>query len=223
MRLSSPIWPCLLALDPSIAASLVASWDCKVAVPSASWDLTSLSNEKIVTHTRSSPPSEYVEEVRWNTCNELKEREGYDNADQCPAGTLACLTEINKKNKDGVDRITAVIPLAVASDLRPEVSSMQPPSKGLSLLLHGSSFPSSDPSSIRHSLNLTLLCNSSEESPKFVGFDRLRGVVDIEWSVPAACPSSKDGSHDDDGEKPPEKEDPPVPAAGGGLGWFFLM
>lgn len=82
MKLRSPFWPCLLALDPSIAASLVAGWDCKVAVGSASWDLTSLGSEKIVNRTRSSPPSEYVEEVRWNTCNELKEREGYDKADQ---------------------------------------------------------------------------------------------------------------------------------------------
>lgn len=82
MKLNSPLWPLLFTLEPLIAASLAAPWDCKVTVQSASWDLTSLGIERIVTRSRSSPPSEFVEEVRWNTCNELKEREGYDNADQ---------------------------------------------------------------------------------------------------------------------------------------------
>ncbi|KAG8988260.1 hypothetical protein FRB90_002861 [Tulasnella sp. 427] len=186
MKFNSNLWPVVLTLDPSAATSAAAAWDCKVSVQSASWDLTSLGVEKIVTRTRSSPPSEFVDEVRWNICNELKEREGYDAADQCPAGTLACLTETNKKPNDGGDRITAVIPLAVASDLKTEARSLQ--------------------------------C-----SPKFVSFDRVRGVVDIEWSVPAACPLPRDGDHDEDNKNPPNKEEPAAGSTGGGVGWFFLV
>ncbi len=59
-----------------------APWNCKVEIGKNTWDLTHLNVEKVATRTRPSPPSVFEDEVRFNICDLLKERGGYDSIDQ---------------------------------------------------------------------------------------------------------------------------------------------
>ncbi|KAG9012528.1 hypothetical protein FRB94_005845 [Tulasnella sp. JGI-2019a] len=57
-------------------------WNCKAEIGAYSWDLTALNKEKTISRTRSSPPSTFEDEVRFNLCDVIKKREGYDSLDQ---------------------------------------------------------------------------------------------------------------------------------------------
>ncbi|KAG8906920.1 hypothetical protein FRB99_005694 [Tulasnella sp. 403] len=216
----------LLATISPLFSRASPPWNCKIDIGSAHWDLNPLNGEKTATRIRTTPPSEFHDEVRFNVCDELKPREGYDSLDQCVSGTLACLTEINKKPNDGTDRITGVVPLATTSNLnvqyQPAYSAV---SKGVVVTLHGPSYPPDAAVSVPQSFNLTLLCSTSDSDPKFVNYDHATGVLDVEWSVKAACPSMDDdhkgGDHSDPpngGTNPPGDE-----KRGSGIGWFFLL
>ncbi|KAG9036585.1 hypothetical protein FRB95_008419 [Tulasnella sp. JGI-2019a] len=198
-------------------------WNCKAEIGAYSWDLTALNKEKTISRTRSSPPSTFEDEVRFNLCDVIKKREGYDSLDQCPSGTLACFTEVNKKPNDGAERITAVIPLAVESGLNIQYKII-PPAIGLTLLLHGSRWPADAPTSLRQSFNITLLCDPSTESePKFVSYNQGDGGMFVEWSNPSACAHEGGDQKSPDTTPPPSPGDGPSKSEGGGMRWFFFL
>lgn len=100
--------------------------------------------------------------------------------------------------------------------------------KGLSLQLHGPSYPHHNNSTLTpQSLNLTILCSTEASDPKFVGYDGAE--LQIEWSVPAGCAFKGDespgggGGGGEGGDKNGSDGDKPNESKGSGIGWFFLM
>lgn len=94
---------------------------------------------------------------------------------------------------------------------------------GLSLIFHGSSYPSTSTASpTPQSFNLTLLCNQDTISePTFTSYNG--SVLSVEWSAPAGCGTkSSDVPSDggDDKEKDGGRKEEHV---GSGIGWFFLV
>jgi hypothetical protein len=76
---------------------------------------------------------------------------------------------------------------------------------------------------IPQSLNLTLLCATEANGPKFTSYDGSQ--LQLEWSAPAGCGFQ--------GESPPPPPPPPPEndtgggnhkkSVGSGIGWFFLV
>ncbi|KIY50344.1 hypothetical protein FISHEDRAFT_39344, partial [Fistulina hepatica ATCC 64428] len=184
---------------------------CDLFPDGVSYDLTPLAGEHKVSRERDTPPSTMVDELRFDICDTLGTQSGVDESDQCPSGARACLTKVNKKaNQD--DRIVAVIPVAQTSVLKPSYSSLSS-SRGLNLILHGATYPSSG--GTEQSLSIALTCSTETHDPTFVSYDGSEMRVD--WSVPAACATQDDDTPSDD-EAPPAKT-----KVGNGLGVFFLL
>jgi autophagy-related protein 27 len=101
--------------------------------------------------------------------------------------------------------------------MKPEFSALSS-EKGLSLILHGSSYPtvgSHDPE--EQSLNVTLLCSSGDASePIFKDYDGKQ--VQVEWTAPAGCEVTGGGDSGDGGGNDQDAEH-----VGSGIGWFFLV
>jgi hypothetical protein len=94
------------------------------------------------------------------------------------------------------------------------------PSKGLSLTMHGDTYPEPGNSdSTPQSLQVNILCSETQESPKFLGYDGSQ--LQLEWSHPAGCSTQDNG----DGEKGDGGDDAgnPGESVGSGLGFFFGM
>ncbi|KAG8965853.1 hypothetical protein FRC03_012881 [Tulasnella sp. 419] len=210
--------------------SFAAPWNCKAEIGKEHWDFTGLNGEKTATRTRSSPPTTYEEEVRFNLCDVLGPREGRDKGDQCPEETLACLTETNKKQIEPPDRITAVIPLASSSTLNVQYKTLSG-GKGLTLTLHGPSWPAEGSPSTPQSIRFTLYCPSSsgksEGEPSITGYSSQTGILEMDWVVGAACPTvaNNDGDKKDDkgGNKDGDKDNGSDKSTGSGIGWFFFL
>jgi hypothetical protein len=85
------------------------------------------------------------------------------------------------------------------------------------MLLLGSTYPA--PGQTEESqqyLNLTLLCNDSEQKPEVQSYNGTHLLM--EWKTKVVCNTSEG---DKGGvEKPPEDGAPPK---GSGIGWFFLV
>jgi autophagy-related protein 27 len=119
-------------------------FNCRVRTNGLTYDLTHLQGEHTVLRTRETPPSSWVDSVRFDLCADLKPQDGVAAGDQvcsrpnvgvcfksqftsylcfiqCPDGTRACLTKTNRKG-DNSDRVVAVIPLAQSSKLDPKYS-----------------------------------------------------------------------------------------------------
>ncbi|KAF9227342.1 hypothetical protein BS17DRAFT_775333 [Gyrodon lividus] len=201
------------------------SFDCHFTVGEQKYDLSNLAGMKTVTRTRDSPPSTYVDEVTFDLCGDLPQVEDREPEDQCPSGTRACLTTINKKGENS-DRITTVIPVAQSSSLTPETSAL-PSSKGVSVTFHGASYPPSSSNSVSQSLKISLTCAESTSEPHFSSYED--GQVLIEWSSPAACastqtpPPKQDESNGGSAGSGKEEDNTPIEGVGSGLGFFFLM
>lgn len=94
---------------------------------------------------------------------------------------------------------------------------------GLSIQLHGSSYPPNS-SPVPQSLNLTLLCTQDGNSePTFVGY--AEGIASVEWKTSAGCRKSNDGDGNNEGGGEDGKKSPDEGASssGSGVGWFFLL
>jgi len=198
---------------------------CRVEVDGMKYDLTALAGEHSVSRTRDTPPTSMEDTVRFNLCGELNALDGVDEADQCPSGTTACLTKTNKKGSES-DRVVAVIPVAQTSEPKPDYSILSSP-KGLSMIMHGASYPSSssaDP--IPQSFNLSLLCSTDMSDATLKSYDGSQ--VRVEWSAPAGCGFQGDeepptnGGGDEGGDRDGEKDDSQQ-SVGSGIGWFFLV
>ncbi|THH08377.1 hypothetical protein EW145_g2736, partial [Phellinidium pouzarii] len=168
-----------------------------------------------LTRTRETPPSRIVDEVRFNLCADLAQQSDVTAGDQCPDGTRACLTMSNQK--DGFeDRVVAAIPLAVSSVLNPTTSALSSP-KGLNLILHGNTYPTTNP--IAQSFNLSIFCDTETSEPTFVSYYGSQLIV--QWHAPAGCEYMKDTPPSDGGSE--EGEGREEKHVGSGIGWFFLL
>ncbi|KZT10686.1 uncharacterized protein LAESUDRAFT_721047 [Laetiporus sulphureus 93-53] len=208
----------LLLFSSVVHAQDDSGFDCHISLDNVSYDLTPLAGEQSITRERSTPPTTMVDTVRFNLCANLQQLGEVDEKDQCPAGTRACLTKTNRKGDEG-DRIVAVIPLATSSGV--EYSTLSSP-KGLSLTFQGPSYPTSRTSDpLPQSFHLRLLCATDDSEPSFLSYDGSQ--MSAEWSTPAACGSSDDGSSDKPNEDAGEGDDKSKTSIGSGVGYFFLL
>ncbi|KAI0063520.1 hypothetical protein BV25DRAFT_1883291 [Artomyces pyxidatus] len=198
--------------------------DCRLTVGSNKYDLTALKGDHSAARTRETPPSSWVDAVRFNVCGELAPLDGVGAGDQCASGTRACLTKTNKKEGEA-DRVVAVVPVAQVSET-PAYAALSSPRRGLSITLHGASYPSSDASAdpIPQSFVLDLLCDTEVLDPIFKSYDGSQ--VHVEWSAPAGCEFKGDDEPKQDegsgGGKEGGGETDDDESVGSGIGWFFL-
>ncbi|KAI0305641.1 autophagy-related protein 27 [Multifurca ochricompacta] len=199
-----------------ILASAQPDSDCHISIGDNKYDFSALSGDHTVSRTRSSPPTNVTDTLRFNICKELSPLDGVDSSDQCSTGTWACLTKTNIKEGES-DRIVAVIPIARESELRAEYTALSSP-RGVRITLHGPSYPSSttlEPTPQAFVLNL--LCATDVSKPEFKSYDG--ALVMIEWSAPSGCGFRSEAPAEGGGDTP-ERE---VEAVGSGIGWFFLL
>lgn len=201
-----------------------APFDCEPIVDGVRYDLTGLKGLQVVQWEVESPPSKFIDELRFDLCETLLSVGGRSTEDQCPSGTVACLTKINRKGGQGTDRITAVVPVAHVSSLNAQTFHL-PSSEGLSIVLHGLPYPSSSPDSVPQSLRIHLACAESTSHPLLASYEH--GQATVEWSSRCACkahqgqpPSREDEKQGGNEENP---DDVPIEHIGSGLGFFFLM
>ncbi|KAI6121743.1 autophagy-related protein 27 [Pisolithus sp. B1] len=215
----------LLATLSGVAAQEYgAPFDCEPIVDGVRYDLTGLKGLQLLGWEVHSPPSKFIDELRFDLCGILQPVGGRSSEDQCPSGTVACLTKINRKSSEGTDRITAVIPVAHISSLDPEISHLSA-SEGLSIVLHGPSYPSSPSTLIPQSLKVNLACAESSSNPLLVSYEH--GQVTVEWSSRGACKAHEEHpSLPGDDKEGGSEENPgnvPIEYVGSGLGFFFLI
>jgi len=211
---SSLAFSSLLFALGAIAQDEDNPFNCRVRTNDLAYDLTPLQGEHTVSRTRETPPSSWVDSVRFDLCADLKLQDGVAAGDQCPAGTRACLTKTNRKGSENADRVVAVIPLAQSSALNPKYHHITPTNdkpKGLSLTLHGAEY-----TSVAQSVTFTFYCSTTESEPQFISYEN--GEVKIEWSTLSGC-----GMIADDDTKPPPENTPDAEEVGSGIGWFFLV
>lgn len=65
-----------------VTAQDSGSFDCHVSVGDLNYDLSVLGGTKVLTRTRESPPSTYVDELRFDLCADLTVVEGRTSEDQ---------------------------------------------------------------------------------------------------------------------------------------------
>ncbi|KAJ7497316.1 autophagy-related protein 27 [Mycena latifolia] len=206
----------LLLLSTAVIAASEEPFNCRFQVGALSYDISALDGEKEITRERDTPPTHEVDVVRLSLCSDLKPKEDLSEIDQCPPGTRVCLTKTNLR--DNVERIVSVIPIAQTSTLNPLYSVLSSP-KGVSLLLHGSLYSHPiNATDTQQSVNITLLCDTSESAPKFTSYDGAQ--LQLEWSTTHGCGFiADDGNH--------ESEGPGNNKSGSGslssVGWFLLL
>ncbi|KAH8827993.1 autophagy-related protein 27 [Flagelloscypha sp. PMI_526] len=194
----------------TVSSVLAEDFSCNIETNGRKFDLTSLGKDS-ASRTRQTPPTTVVDTVDIDICNSLPLKEGVPEGDQCPKGTLVCLTKTNQKDKS--DRIVAVIP--IASQTLKVAAETKVITGGLSLVIHGDEYPTPNEDSKRaQSLKLTLLCSDTKSRPKFTSYDG--SVLSLEWSHPAGCAT-------DDSSKPEDPTPPESSSRGSGVGWFFLV
>ncbi|GJJ06439.1 hypothetical protein Clacol_000631 [Clathrus columnatus] len=205
------------------------SCDAPITVNGAHYDIQQLAGQHSAKYFEESPPSQYENVITFNICQDIEKSSTLPDSDQCPTGSRACFTKINKKEGEN-DRIVSVIPIAETSVLKPKYSiingtyrttyeissndfetvSFAAP-EALSIYLHGSTF-SVNGKSISPMLNLTLLCNKDGSSdPSFISFEN--GIAIVEWKTPVGCQASE--------TKEPGNTDPPEPDTGSGIGAYY--
>lgn len=212
-RGTSLLWLLTLLLT---AARAQPDSDCHITIGDNKYDFSALSGDHAVSRTRSSPPTNMTDTLRFNVCKELSLIEDVDAGEQCSSGTWACLSKVNIKQGES-DRLVAVVPMAQEPDLRAEYTALSSP-RGVKMTLHGPSYPSSttlEPTPQTFVLNL--LCETETSDPEFKSYDGAQAVV--EWSAPSGCYFGSDAPAEE-GDDKPERE---TEAVGSGIGWFFLL
>jgi len=212
-RGTSSLWLLLLLIS---AASSQLDADCHLSIGDDKYDFNALNGDHTLSRSRSLPPTNMTDTLRFNICKELTLLEGVASGDQCGSGTWACLSKTNTKQGES-DRVVAVIPIAKEPELRAEYTKLSSP-RGVKMTLHGPTYPSSttlEPTP--QEFVLSLLCATEEAQPEFKSYDGTRALV--EWAAPAGCNFRSDPSGGGDG-KTPDKE---AEAVGSGVGWFFLL
>ncbi|EKM54236.1 uncharacterized protein PHACADRAFT_257941 [Phanerochaete carnosa HHB-10118-sp] len=208
----------LLLLVASSAAQ--DTFDCKATIGEGKWDLESLAGEQTLSHERDTPPTRFRDSVTFNLCEDLQQKEGVAEKDQCPSGTRACLTKTNIKESQP-ERITAVIPLAKSSMDDVKFNLLLAPKKGLSLTFTGPPYP--DPltsEQIPQSFTIDLMCEPGETGePSLQSYDGKE--LKVEWRTQAGCMF---GEKEPPESKPdPGKDEEEQSSVGSGMGYFFLL
>lgn len=80
LRFSSAVF--LLSAAFQVTAQDSGSFDCIFSVGELKYDLSELRGTKVLTRTRESPPSTYVDELRFDLCADLTEVEDRPSEDQ---------------------------------------------------------------------------------------------------------------------------------------------
>ncbi|KAI0298553.1 autophagy-related protein 27 [Russula brevipes] len=211
-RKTSLPWLLLLLLS---TASSQPDAECHKSINDDMYDFSALAGDHTVSRTRSSPPTDMLDTLRFNICKELSLIDDVPQSDQCPSGTWACLTKTNIRKGES-NRIFAVIPVAQEPDMQPEYEVLHADPRGVKITLHGPSYPSSTTTEpAPQSFVLNLFCATEGSEPELESYDGKTVVV--RWNTSSACNfrSPKDGD-----SKTPEKEGE---AVGSGIGWFFLL
>ncbi|KAF8482977.1 autophagy-related protein 27 [Russula ochroleuca] len=207
------LWLLLLLIS---AASSQLDADCRLSIGDHMYDFSALSGDQTVSRSRSLPPTNMTDTLRFNVCKELSPLEGVGSGDQCSSGTWACLSKTNVKQGES-DRVIAVIPIAQDPELQAEYTLLSSP-RGVKITLHGPSYPSATTSEpTPQAFVLNLLCETEETEPQFKSYDGARAVV--EWSAPSGCNFRSDTPSGGDSESPDKEAE----AVGSGIGWFFLL
>lgn len=222
--LSTATWLILLlfALLAPAAADDSEPFDCRPSIGGVQYDLTSLGGVQTARRERPSPPTTYIDEVRFNLCGELPPAGHREDEDQCPSGTSACLVETNWKGS--ADRVTAVIPLA-SSTSAVKVSAL-PSQDGIEILFSGGSYPPDSSYSVLQSFKVRIACKENPSEPEIVSY--VNGDLVVELDSVLVCknnqePPPKEGEKKEGDETPGEPADAPIKHVGSGLGFFFLM
>lgn len=137
-RGTSSLW--LLLLLISAASSQQPDAECHLSIGDDMYDFSSLGGDHTISRSRSLPPTNMTDTLRFNVCKELSLLEGVSPGDQvrirnipkfaftddllqCGSGTWACLSKTNIKQGES-DRVVAVIPIAQEATLREEHSKL---------------------------------------------------------------------------------------------------
>ena len=97
-----------------------------------------------------------------------------------------------------------------------------PAPKGLSLILHGASYPSAPSTTpIPQSLNVTILCAETSSTPNFTSYNG--GVMNVEWSHVSGCGFVGNDDSTGGGSGGENKGGGKEESVGSGIGWFFLV
>lgn len=131
-RRMSWLWLLLLLIS---AAHSQPDADCHISIGDLMYDFSALSGDHTVSRSRSSPPTNMTDTLRFNVCRDLSPLEGVGSGDQvrfrsrskhpfercmqCSSGTFACLSMTNVKQGES-DRVISVIPIAQEPDLGAE-------------------------------------------------------------------------------------------------------
>ncbi|KAL0955933.1 hypothetical protein HGRIS_002121 [Hohenbuehelia grisea] len=214
----------------NVVAAVAAAdepFNCRPTIGSFKYDLTSLGGQHSVARERSQPPSTWVDTVTFDLCDKLKKQDDVPEVDQCPDGTQVCLTKTNKKSGEA-DRITSVIPIAQVSSLNPQLATLDSPTKGILVQLHGPEYPHpTNTTPAAQIFKLTVLCDPDRTGePKFISYNSSELV--LEWSASAGCgfqdDENKGGDKGGDDKKDDDNAGGGEPeSVGSGVGWFFLV
>ena len=71
----------LLSLRPA-GVSAQDVFDCKITLNENHWDLTSLGGEHAISRERETPPTKFRDDVRFNLCADLTQKDGVAEKDQ---------------------------------------------------------------------------------------------------------------------------------------------
>ena len=132
------LWLLLLLLISD--ASSQPDADCRMSIGDHMYDFSALSGDHTVSRSRSLPPTNMTDTLRFNVCKELSPLEGVASGDQvrspkqlskhlfgrsvqCSSGTWACLRKTNIKQGES-DRVIAVIPVAQEPELQAEYTQL---------------------------------------------------------------------------------------------------
>ncbi|KAH9998493.1 autophagy-related protein 27 [Russula compacta] len=205
------LWLLLLLIS---TASCQPDADCHMSIGNHMYDFSALSGDHTVSRSRSTPPTNMTDTLRFGVCKELSLLDDVGPGDQCSSGTWACLSKTNIKQGES-DRVVAVIPIAQGPELGEEYTQVSSP-RGVKITLHGPSYPSSttlEPTPQAFVLNL--ICSTEVSQPEFKSYDGAQAIV--EWSTPSGCSF---GAPTEGDNKTPEKK---VETVGSGIGWFFFL
>ncbi|KZT72227.1 hypothetical protein DAEQUDRAFT_664794 [Daedalea quercina L-15889] len=207
----------LLALT-GYASAQDEPFSCRFSHGDLQYDLTPLAGEHRVMRERNSPPTTMRDVVKFDLCEDLEIEEGVDARDQCPAGTRACMTTVNKKD-DEDDRVVAVIPLATSSSSY-EIQTLSSP-RGIVLTFRGSTYPDTSDDSVEQTFNLRLLCATESQGLSFWDYDGTD--MWAEWSAPSGCGLGADPGSDKPNDDVEDGDGDSQGHMGSGLGYFFLL
>ncbi|KAJ2716112.1 hypothetical protein H4R19_000831, partial [Coemansia spiralis] len=171
-----------------------AAFDCKTArVAGFTYDLGPLARDIAVQSNATTPPTVTETAYTLNLCGPLAAAPDSTPAiDRCPAGAWVCRTVTNFK-KDDKPRVIEVGAVAgTGSHDGPTLEAQASGSDAPKQLHWKMAGPTVD--SVAWSTDITLVCDKgakNEDRPKVVSFKA--GVLELEWSAPAACALDKEG------------------------------